>query len=139
MLECLLGSWLSSGGCHALTSGSHNVAVLQGLGLDLLTDCIRALNPSHIVSLCSENPNKNVPQGPFWADESLGLDASLGSRPGPAAQEQLAWQPHFMELPGLKEASLAEQDPREPALSTPLSHFALVLAEPNSSHPMPYV
>lgn len=89
------------------------MTVLQGLGLDLLTDCIKALRPTHIVSLCSENPNKNVPQGHFWADESLGLDASLGSRPLPAAQA--AWQPHLLEVPGLKEASLAEQNPCEPA------------------------
>ena len=82
------------------------------------------------MSLCSENPNKNVPQGPFWADESLGLDASLGSRPNPKAQAQSAWQPHLLELPGLKEASLAEQNPREPVC---LPHASL---EPQSLTPL---
>lgn len=91
------------------------MTVLQGLGLDLLTDCVRALEPTHIVSLCSDNPNKNVPRGPFWADQSLGLDASLGSRPKPAAQAQSMWNPHLLELPGLREASLAEQNPRKPS------------------------
>ncbi|KAK9860421.1 hypothetical protein WJX84_005725 [Apatococcus fuscideae] len=92
---------------------------VKALGLDLLSDCIRALQPSHIVNLCTENPNKNVPQGPFWAESSLGLGTSLSGEPGAIDASEPGWQPRVMELLGIKEASLMEQDPLLPSAAWP--------------------
>ena len=114
---------------------------MQALGLDLLSDCIRALQPSHIVNLCTENPNKNVPQGPFWAESSLGLGTSLSGEPGAIDASEPGWQPRVMELLGIKEASLMEQDPCEtrvtPPPPLPPSHSPTPLPPPPGGGDLP--
>lgn len=46
---------------------------VKGFGLSLLRDVIHAARPSHVLSLCSGNPRKDVSASEPWMQEGVQL------------------------------------------------------------------
>ena len=67
---------------------------MQGLGEDVLADVLRCTRPSHVVTLQTPTPRRNVPQGLFWLTED--------SAAGPLAASPVAQQATVIGLPAVQ-------------------------------------
>ena len=67
---------------------------MQGLGEDVLADVLRCTRPSHVVTLQTPNPRRNVPQGQFWLTKD--------SAAGPLAASPVAQQATVIQLPAVQ-------------------------------------
>ena len=84
---------------------------VQGTGLEVLTDVLQAIRPSHVVMLQTDSARKNLPSHPFWIQDHS------GTRPAP----QLFLLPSSTRaVAGDDEASISQATPDgEHALSSP--------------------
>ena len=67
-----------------ISPSGRSLLTLQGLGEDVLADVLRCIRPSHVVTLQTPTPRRNVPEGHFWLKE----DSTAGPMAAPSAVQQ---------------------------------------------------
>ena len=114
---------------------------IKGLGLDLLTDVLRLLQPSHVICLQGTNPRNNLPPGPFWLDRTqqqqqscvvLQLPGAPLALPGPE-QQQLAPSRSATDTRAELWLRFTRACSREPGASQPGSSTSLPAGQEGSS------
>ena len=76
---------------------------MQGLGEDVLADVLRCTRPSHVVTLQTPAPRRNVPQGQFWLTDH--------SAAGPLAPPAVAQHAAVIQLPAVQSQGPAGSTP----------------------------